>query len=81
MRNRNIMLTLIGTIVAFVLAQDPSPTYTFKPRPYLVNVPETAEDKAFLAFADLYQKSYTSTSDFEFRREIYKRNMKLIAQA
>jgi hypothetical protein len=46
-----------------------------------VNVPETAEDKAFLAFADLYQKSYTSTSDFEFRREIYKRNMKLIAQA
>jgi hypothetical protein len=56
-------------------------TYQFKPRAYLVDVPETEEDVDFLSFVDYYDKGYQSQAEFSFRREIFKRNMRLVKLA
>ena len=49
-------------------------------KPYLTDIPTTQEDQDFLNYVNTYGKSYTSLSDFKFRREIYKRNKILRTQ-
>lgn len=44
-------------------------------RPYIVDAPVQQVDFDFLNYISLYNKQYKSTSEFNFRKEIYKRNL------
>ncbi|CDW86577.1 cathepsin l [Stylonychia lemnae] len=47
-------------------------------RPYVIDIPTTPEDNQFLEYISQFSKSYTSTSEFNLRKEIFKRNLRLI---
>ncbi len=47
-------------------------------RSFIVDIPKTDEDQMFLDWIAEWGKSYVSTSQFMFRREIFKRNLQLV---
>jgi hypothetical protein len=52
-----------------------------KLRPYIIDLPKTIEEFAFVSYVDSWNKSYQSTSEFEFRQQVYFRNVKLAEAA
>ena len=73
-KGSNFILVLLGVASLNQVVAD---RITLKP--YLTDIPVTDDDYNFLNFIDKYGKSYTSLTDFKFRREIYKRNKQLMA--
>ena len=77
MKKGFILTVIVAATTSLAVAQNKQ-TYTFTQKPYFVDVPQTEVDKQFLNFVDFYNKTYSSLNDFQFRREVYKRNIKLI---
>ena len=48
--------------------------YSYTQRTFQVDPPISIEDKEFLSYVDRFGKDYNSKAEFEFRREIFKRN-------
>eukprot|EP00347_Sterkiella_histriomuscorum_P008296 403345628 len=46
-------------------------------RPYLIDPPKSDADKLFMQFVSDFNKQYTSSTEYNFRREIFKRNLQI----
>ena len=69
----------MATLSALGMSQvDPNgPTYKVSFRPYIVDLPKTMDEYAFLTYVDYFKKNYKSTTEYKFRQEVYNRNVKV----
>ena len=80
---KELKITIFATLSALGLCQiDPNgPTYHVKFRPYIIDLPKTIAEFAFVSYVDSWNKTYHSNSEFKFRQEVFFRNVKLAEAA